>query len=168
MSARFIAVFDASPVNEPTPWMKAVCAQAGLTLLDNDAIGTALSEQPGLTLDMVAEQKPGVGAFYVKAFEQVAQGKSRVAVNSLMWLKHGLPGVNAVVVSVDQVDPYLRDLIAKAPVKVEQSLIDSETKRIKDTIAAAVDAVPKDLLCVVKGSDAEKAKAAVAFLKTKG
>lgn len=165
--SQFIAVFDASPVNEPTPWMKAACAQAGLTLLDNDAISTALSELPGLTLEMVAEQRPGVGAFYVKAFEKVAKGKQRVAVNSLMWIKHGLPGVSAVVVSTDQIDPFIQAQIAKAPVKVEQSLIDSETKRIKEKIQAAVDAVPKDVLCVVKGSDAEKAKAAVAFLKSK-
>jgi len=164
MTQRCIVIFDASPINEPTDWMVDACKQLNLTLLDADSLADAVSQQP-VSIDALSQQLPGVGVHYLNAFEQVAKGKTRIALNSLIWLKHGLQGVAGVVASLDQIEPRIAAEVARSPVKLDPKLVADETKRIKSTIEAMVASVPKDLLHVVQGSDAQKTQAAVAFLK---
>ncbi len=167
MPARTVFLFDASPINEPTDWMVEVCRATKLELIDNDAIAEAVIKEP-VSIAELTKQGPGVGKHYLAAFEKLAKGKARVALNSVIWWKHGLHAVSGVVASFDQVDSRIAAELAATPMKLSKDVIEAETKRIKDTIAAAVKLVPKELLLVVSGSDADKAKAAIAFVKARG
>ncbi|QRN97305.1 hypothetical protein JRI60_51625 [Archangium violaceum] len=164
---RFIVVFDASPINEPTPWMKQAASQANLFLVLQDDIARAISEDPAarkalLEIDTVGAD-PRMAPFYQAALDKLTQGKSRIALHSVTWLTYGLKP-DAVVLSFDQ----MQNERARAhKLGMNDQTYDYYVEEAKKTVRAFLKGVPAERMTEVSGSDSQKATAAAAFIRSK-
>jgi hypothetical protein len=164
---RFVVVFDASPLTEPAAWMKQAASQADLFLVRQDDIAKTISEDPKarevlINLDNVGAD-PRMTPFYQAALDKLAKGKTRVALHSVTWLTYGLKPA-AVVISFDQ----MQDERAKAhKLGMSDQVYDGYVEQAKKTVLGFLKDLPKDKLLEVSGSDAQKASAAVTFIRSK-
>lgn len=99
--ARKIVVFDASPRNDPTPWMKKACQRAGVFLVDINAVADLLSKDPDAQKLLVSRgptgPDPSLARHYLAALDKLAAGKAKVAVHSVVWVDYGVAAEGAVL-----------------------------------------------------------------------
>jgi hypothetical protein len=164
---RFIVVFDASPINEPTPWMKQAATQANLFLVLQDDIARTLAEDPEarkvlINVDTVGAD-PRLASFYQAALDKLTKGKPRIAVHSVTWLTYGLKP-DAVILSFDQMQ---NDRARAHKLGMNDQTYDYYVEEAKKTVRGFIKGVPPDRLTEVSGTDAQKATAAAAFIRSK-
>ncbi len=93
---RFVVVFENAPL-DPPGWFKEACLAAGLTLVDNEAIATAMSKNEESRRALLSAEsgfgsEPKVLApHYRAALDKVAAGKSRLALHGSAWLQYVSP-----------------------------------------------------------------------------
>jgi hypothetical protein len=166
-TARRVVVFDASPKNDPTPWMRKACKSAGVLLADISAIADLLAADPTAQKLLVARGPVGedkrLAPHYRAALDKLAGGAPVVAVHSVVWIDYGIEPV-AVVLDFDNLElerakglrlgmtgKQYDELVAKARGQMEQ--------RVKALPPARVLVLP------AKASDAKKAELAAAHIK---
>lgn len=163
---RFTVVFDASPINEPTAWMKQAATQAQLTLILQDDIARAISEDPEARKVLPNLDTVGADArmtpFYQAALEKLAKGQQRIALHSVTWLAYGLKP-DAVIYSFDQ----MQNERAKAhKLGMSDQNYDYYVEQAKQLVRGFLAKAPADRLLEVSGTDAQKATSAVAFIRS--
>jgi len=165
--SRFIVLFDASPINEPTPWMKQAAAQADLHLVLQDDIARTMSEDPKareelLKLNSVGPD-PRMAPHYQAALDKLAQGKTRIALHSATWTVYGVKP-DALVYSFDQ----MQNERAKAlKMGMKDADYDFFVKEAKQKVSVFFKGVPADRMLEVSGGEAQKTSLAVAFIRAK-
>ncbi len=96
-----IAVLDASPVNDPTPWMRQACRKAGVFLAEIDAIAEILARTQGVRQTLIDRgpkgPAPELGPAYLTALDELCAGETRVAVHSVVWVDYGVVPRGAVL-----------------------------------------------------------------------
>lgn len=164
----FLVMFDAPPSVDPTGWMKQAAQKAELFFADLDQVATKMSQDPKAQKALLASKKrnedPALAPHYAKALEAVAGKQKRVAVNSVSWLVFGQKPAVAIV-DFDGLEGE-RAKGKKAGLTDAQydQLVANARKTVEDRLAEHLSA--DRVLVLPKGaSDAEKAKAAVAFIK---
>jgi len=166
--SRFLALFDASPTADPTPWMKQCCASSGLFLADLDRVSKLMGDDPearkALAKTTYGTEDPKLAPYYSAALEKLVGSQQRIAVHSVSWFIFGQkPSV--CILDFDQLElerPKARTL------KVTDAQYDELVAKARATIEARVQKymAPERVLVLPKGaSDADKAKAAAAFIK---
>lgn len=164
---RFIVLFDASPINEPTPWMKQAATQADLHLVLQDDIARTMAEDPKARAVLVNVNTPGADAslapYYQAALEKLAAGKPRIALHSITWTLYGVKP-DAVVYSFDQ----MQDERPKArKMGMSDQNYDHFVEEAKKKVVVFFKGVPPERMLEVSGSDTQKATQAVAFIRSK-
>jgi hypothetical protein len=164
---RKVVVFDASPRNDPTSWMRKACQDAGVFLADINAIAELLAEDPAAQKLLVARgptgADPSLAVHYRAALDKLAAGKPKVAVHSVVWIEYGV-GPLAAVLDFDNLElerPRAKELgvtkeaydslVAKARAQMEE--------RVKGLKPECVLRLPE------KASDRRKADLAAAHIK---
>lgn len=164
---RFTVVFDASPINEPTAWMKQAAAQANLHLVLQDDIARAISQDPKAR--EVLPNLNTVGAdvrmapFYQAALEKLTAGKTRVALHSVTWTLYGVKP-DALIYSWDQMQDE-RPKARKMGMKDQD--YDYFVEEAKKKVRVFFQGVPADRMLEITGTDAQKVASAVAFIRSK-
>jgi hypothetical protein len=164
---RFTVVFDASPINEPTAWMKQAAAQANLHLVLQDDIARAISQDPKAREVLPNLNVEGADArmapFYQAALEKLTQGKTRVALHSVTWTLYGVKP-DAFIYSWDQ----MQDERPKArKMGMSDPNYDHYVEEAKKKVRVFFKGVPADRMLEITGTDAQKVASAVAFIRTK-
>lgn len=162
---RFIVLFDASPINEPTTWMKQAAAQADLHLVLQDDIARAISQDPKAreTLPYLNAVGPDarMAPFYQAALEKLAEGKPRIALHSITWTLYGVKP-DAFVYSFDQ----MQDERPKArKMGMSDQNYDHFVEEAKKKVRVYFKGVPPERMLEVSGSETQKATKAVAFIR---
>lgn len=164
---RFTVVFDASPINEPTAWMKQAAAQANLHLVLQDDIARAISQDPKAREVLPNLNVEGADArmapFYQAALEKLTAGKTRVALHSVTWTLYGVKP-DALIYSWDQMQnerPKARKLGMK---DADYEYFVEEAKK---KVRVFFKGVPTDRMLEITGTDAQKVASAVAFIRSK-
>lgn len=166
--ARMVVLFDASPVQDPTPWMKQAAAGTGLFLVDLNAVAEKMANDPQAQAKVLASSKryedPALAPYYKQAFDRVAGDHFRVATQSVSWILFGLqPSV--CVLDFD----HLQDERAKGKkLGVSDKEYDALVQKFRSQIEERVNnALPRDRICVLSAgaSEAQKAEEALAFLR---
>lgn len=164
---RFTVVFDASPINEPTAWMKQAAAQANLHLVLQDDIAKAISQDPKAreVLPNLNAEGPDarMAPFYQAALDKLTQGKPRIALHSVTWTLYGVKP-DALIYSWDQMQAER----AKAhKLGMSDQNYDYYVEEAKKTVRAFFKGVPADRMLEITGTDAQKVASAVAFIRSK-
>lgn len=98
---RKIVVFDASPKNDPTPWMEKACQDSGAFLLDINAVSKHLAQDPEARQLLLARGPVGpdtkLARHYLAALEKLAGDAKVVVVHSVVWIDYGAKPVAAVL-----------------------------------------------------------------------
>lgn len=162
---RFIVLFDASPINEPTPWMRQAAAQADLHLVLQDDIARVISEDPKARQTLPDMNTTGpdsrLAPYYQTALDKLAQGKSRVALHSATWTLYGIKP-DALVYSFDQ----MQNERAKAQkMGMSDQNYDYYVEEAKKKVRVFFKGVPAERMLEVSGTDAQKVASAVAFIR---
>ena len=162
---RFIVLFDASPINEPTPWMRQAAAQADLHLILQDDIARAISEDPKAREALPKMNTVGADArlapYYQAALEKLAKDKPRVALHSATWTLYGVKP-DALVYSFDQ----MQDERPKAQkMGMSDQNYDHFVEEAKKKVRVFFKGVPAERMLEVSGTDAQKVASAVAFIR---
>lgn len=162
---RFIVLFDASPINEPTSWMRQTAAQADLHLILQSDIARTMSEDPQaraalLELNSVGPD-PKMAPHYQKALDTLAQGKTRLALHSATWTVYGVKPA-ALVYSFDQ----MQNERAKAlKMGMKDADYDFFVKEAQQKVSVFFQGVPPERMLEVSGTEAQKTSLAVAFIR---
>ncbi|MGI5863018.1 MAG: hypothetical protein ACOX6T_13285 [Myxococcales bacterium] len=99
---RFVVVFENAPL-DPPGWFEDVCRTAGLTLVDNEAITTAMSKSEESRRALLSAEsgfgsEPKVLApHYRAALDKVAAGESRLALHGSAWLQYVSPVTGCIL-----------------------------------------------------------------------
>jgi hypothetical protein len=164
---RFTVVFDASPINEPTAWMKQAAAQANLHLVLQDDIARLISQDPKAREVLPNLNVEGADArmapFYQAALEKLTQGKTRVALHSVTWTLYGVKP-DALIYSWDQMQN-------ERPKARKMGMKDADyeyfVEEAKKKVRVFFKGVPADRMLEITGTDAQKVASAVAFIRSK-
>lgn len=164
---RFIVLFDASPINEPTAWMKQTCAQADLHLVLQDDIARTMSEDPTARAALLESNTvgpdPRMAPHYQAALDKLAQGKTRIGLHSATWTAYGLKP-DALVYSFDQMQNERQKALKMG---MKDADYDFFVKEAKAKVSVFFKGVPPERLLEVSGPDAQKVQKAVAFIRAR-
>ncbi|MGC4114521.1 MAG: hypothetical protein QM765_07905 [Myxococcales bacterium] len=165
-ASRKIVVFDASPQNAPTPWMKKACQSAGVFLAELDAIADLMAKDPEAQKLLVARGPTGPDASLAKhyraALDTLAAGKTKVAVHSVVWLDYGI-AADAAVLDFDNLQ---LERARSKKLGLTDAGYDALVAKARDQMEARVAKLAPDrvLRLPEQASDARKAELAAAHL----
>jgi hypothetical protein len=161
-----VAVFDASPLNEPTDWMIQACRRAGVFLADIDAIAKLLADNPE-SRRVLAERgprgpDPELAGHYRSALDELAAGQTRVAVHSVVWIDYGLVPDAAVL----DFDPLEAEQARVTGAGIGSRQADRLAASVRESMESHVANLAPGRLLVLPGGvpDAQKAELAAAHL----
>lgn len=166
---RFIVMFDASPGSAPNAWMKQAAEQTGLFVVDPDEIAQFMGKDPEARHDLLNLKgklpDPVLSPHFQRAFNELTQGKERVALPSFSWIVYGLKP-DAAIYSFDQVNnPQEYEKARQSSLPAGE--YDKHVAFIKKAVLDLVAQVPADRRLECKGTDAQKATLAAQFIRSK-
>lgn len=165
---RFVIVFENAPL-EPQPWLKKTCLEAGLSLVDNEAITDWMSKDEEAQKVLVSAES-GLGTnpkvlapYYREALEKVAKGAQGIALYGSAWLQYVSP-VDGCVLDLGGLDIEAK----KGRPGLSKQAVAQRIEEIKKTVRERVAAnLSSDRILELKGGDSgEKQAKAVAFIKS--
>jgi hypothetical protein len=163
--SRFIVLFDASPINAPTSWMRQAAAQADLHLVLQTDIARVMSQDPETREALLKVNSPGpdprMGRYYQRALDTLAEGHTRLALHSVTWTAYGIQPA-ALIYAFDQMQ---NERARALQMGMQDADYDVFVQRAQDTVSAFFKGVPADRLLEVSGTEAQKAARAVAFIR---
>lgn len=162
------ALFDASPVNDPTPWMVQACRAAGVFLLDINAVSALLAADPEARKVMLEHgptgADPALAKFYRSALERLAGREEKVAMHSVVWVEYGIVP-QAAVLDFD----HLEDEQAKAArLGIDKGQYAQIVAHTRQQIEARLTklAPERRLILPARASESVKAELAAKHLQT--
>ena len=162
-----VVVFDATPKNDPCPWMGMACRSAGVFLADINAIADLLAAEPDAKKILLARgpigADPSLAPHYLKALGKLAGEKPKVAVHSVVWIDYGIAPA-AVVLDFDNLE-LERAKGLKLGLTNEQ--YDELVAKGRGEMESRVAKLPAErVLALPKGaSDSKKAELAAAHIR---